>query len=127
MVGLVLAAAVACPLHPTSLDVVLGTRALPGLPPDLARQLAKHPREFHQGAEAAAAYPQVLHSVGAGVTLEETLLAQCDRLVAAIRSRATFASVTAGFGALAHLVLDLYFPPPPTAPAEAQADSSVVL
>lgn len=111
----------ACPLHPVSLDVELGKRALPGLPPDLARQIAKHPQAFRRGAEAAFAYPEPMHLVAEGNTLEEAVFAQCHRLVAAIRGRTDFETVTAGFGALAHLVWDLSFPVAPTARADAQA------
>lgn len=111
----------ACPLHPVSLDLELGKRALPGLPPDLARQVAKHPEAFRRGAEAAFAYPQAIHTVGPGNSLEEAVLAQCERLVQAIRKQASFEAVTAGFGALAHLVWDLNFPVEASAPAEAKA------
>lgn len=122
MLALALSASLlACPLHPVSLDLELGKRALPGLPPDLARQIAKHPQAFRRGAEAAFAYPQPLHTVGDGNTLEEAILAQCDRLVTAIRGQASFEAVTAGFGALAHLVWDLNVPVTPRSPEEARA------
>lgn len=111
----------ACPLHPVPLDLELGKRALPGLPPDLARQLTKHPEAFRRGAEAAFAYPQALHTVGPGNTLEEAILAQCERLVQAIRKQTSFEAVTAGFGALAHLVWDLNFPVEASLPGEAKA------
>ncbi len=111
----------ACPLHPVSLDLELGKRALPGLPPDLARQITKYPQAFRQGAEAAFAYPQALHAVGPGNTLEEALLAQCERLVQAIRNHSSFETITAGFGALAHLVWDLNFPVEASSPTEAAA------
>lgn len=114
-------ALLACPLHPVSLDLELGKRALPGLPPDLARQLAKHPEAFRRGAEAAFAYPQALHTVGPGNTLEEAVLAQCERLVQAIRKQSSFEAVTAGFGALAHLVWDLNFPVESSSPGEIKA------
>jgi len=109
----------ACPVHPPSLDVELGRRALPALPPDLARQLAKHPRAFLQGASAASQYPAPLHRRGGKEGVEAAILAQCDRLVQAIRSRTSFEAVTAGFGVLAHLVLDYGFPP--SGEAETQA------
>ncbi len=111
----------ACPLHPVSLDLELGNRALPGLPPDLARQLTKHPQAYRRGAEAAFAYPQAIHVMGPGNSLEEAVLAQCERLVAAIRGQASFDTVTAGFGALAHLVWDLNFPVEASTEAEARA------
>ncbi|MGC8916932.1 MAG: hypothetical protein ACP5NF_08140 [Thermoanaerobaculum sp.] len=114
----------ACPLHPVSLDLELGQRALPALPPDLARQLAKHPLAFRQGAEAAATYPEALHVVANGTSLEEAILAQCERLVRAIRGRTPFQEVTSGFGALAHLVWDLNFPSSPSSPQEAKAFSA---
>ncbi|KDA53218.1 hypothetical protein EG19_06950 [Thermoanaerobaculum aquaticum] len=111
----------ACPLHPVSLDLELGKRALPGLPPDLARQLTKHPQAYRRGAEAAFAYPQAIHVMGPGNSLEEAVLAQCERLVAAIRGQASFEAVTAGFGALAHLVWDINFPVEASTEAEARA------
>lgn len=110
LVQTVAALAVACSLHPATLDAELGRRALPGLPPDLARQLAKHPQAFSRGASSAAAYPKALHQRGGANAVEHAILAQCDRLVQAIRSRVSFEAVTAGFGALAHLVLDYNFP-----------------
>jgi len=123
VVSLALAATfLACPLHPVSLDVELGQRALPGLPPDLARQLAKHPGAFAQGAKAAASYPAPLHQRGGRNGVEAAILAQCDRLVQAIRSRSSFEAITAGFGALAHLVLDFSFPA--SRAAESQALSA---
>lgn len=110
----------ACPLHPVPLDLELGKRALPGLPPDLARQLAKHPEAFRRGAEAACAYPRDIHTVGPGNSLEEAVLAQCERLVKAIRQQASFEAVTAGLGVLVHLVWDLNFPVDGSSPAEAK-------
>lgn len=113
--------ALACPLHPASLDVALGERALPGLPPDLARQVAKHPQAFAQGAQAAAAYPGPLHLRGGKNAVEEAIFQQCQRLAQALRQQASFQAVTAGLGALAHLVLDYNFPASGAKPAHAQA------
>jgi len=85
-------------------------RALPWLPPDLARQVARHMREFHSGAAMAAAWPSSFHRLGGGQDLATGIRAQCERLTAAIRSRAPFADVVAGFGVLAHFAVDLNAP-----------------
>ncbi|MGQ9752757.1 MAG: hypothetical protein ACUVRE_09035 [Thermoanaerobaculaceae bacterium] len=100
----------ACPVHPAILDQELVQRSLPALPPDLARQLAKHPQALRRGAQVAANYPHPLHFRGGKNAVEEAVFAQSERLVHAIRSQTSFEEVTAGFGILAHLVLDLYFP-----------------
>lgn len=100
----------ACPMHSANLDQELVQRSLPALPPDLARQLAKHPQALRRGAQGAASYPHPLHFRGGKNAVEEAVFAQSERLVRAIRSQTSFEEVTAGFGVLAHLVLDLYFP-----------------
>jgi hypothetical protein len=101
---------VACFAHPVGLDHEIGLRALPWLPPDLARQVVKHMPEFNSGAQAAAAWPASFHRVGGPQDLEEALRVQCERLTAAIRARTPFADVVAGLGALAHLAADLNEP-----------------
>lgn len=111
MLALILASVVlACPVHPATLDQELVQRSLPALPPDLARQLAKHPQALRRGAQVATNYPHTLHLRGGKNAVEEAVFAQSERLVRALRSQTHFEDVTAGFGVLAHLVLDLYFP-----------------
>lgn len=100
----------ACPVHSATLDQELVRRSLPGLPPDLARQFTKHPQAINRGTKVAASYPQPLHFRGGKNAVEQAVFAQSERLVRALRSQASFEEVSAGFGVLAHLVLDLYFP-----------------
>jgi hypothetical protein len=100
----------ACLVHPADLDREVGRRALPWLPPDLARQVVKHEREFGRGAAAAAAWPASYHRSGGQQGVERAIALQCDRLVAAIRSRQPFSEVVAGLGALAHLAMDCNSP-----------------
>ncbi len=104
------ALAVTCFAHPAALDSEVGRRALPWLPPDLARQVVHHERDFAAGAAAAARWPRNVHQPGGRSGLEVAIRTQCERLVAAIRERAPFAEVVAGLGALAHLTADLEAP-----------------
>jgi hypothetical protein len=97
-------------VHPAELDPEIGRRALPWLPPDLARQIVKHKHDFARGAAAAAAWPRQYHQPGGDNGLEPTIVAQCERIVQALRSQAAFSEVIAGFGTLAHLALDLNAP-----------------
>jgi len=99
-----------CMVHSPDLDPEVGRRALPWLPPDLARQVVKHKRDFARGAAAAAAWPQQFHKPGGPNGLESTIFAQCERIVQALRSQAPFSEVVAGLGTLAHLTLDLNAP-----------------
>lgn len=109
--GLLSAALTLCVIHPVRLDSEVGRRALPWLPPDLARQVVRHERDFDRGAAAAAAWPQTLHRPAAGRHgLEAAIRAQCERLAGALRSRAPFEEIVAGLGSLAHLTLDLGSP-----------------
>ncbi len=85
-------------------------RSLPWLPPDLARQVARHMREFGSGAAAAATWPASFHRLGGPQDLKAGIRAQCQRLSTAIRSRAPFGDVVAGLGVLAHLAVDLNAP-----------------
>jgi hypothetical protein len=111
MLGILLPAMmVACMAHPAELDPEVGRRALPWLPPDLARQVVKHKRDFARGAAAAAAWPPGFHRPGGSEGLEATIVAQCERLAQALRSQAPFAEVVAGLGTLAHLTFDLNAP-----------------
>jgi hypothetical protein len=96
-----------CLAHPVDLDHEVRRRALPWLPPDLARQVLRHERDFNRGAAAAAAWPRHHHQPGAAGGTEVTLQAQCERVAQAIRARAPFPEVVAGLGAVAHLCLDL--------------------
>lgn len=105
--ALVLVTAAACASHPAELDRELGMRALPWLPPDLARQVKRYEKEFATGAAAASAWPATYHRPGGRQELERAIVTQCERLVASIRNRAPFAEVVGGLGALAHLTLDL--------------------
>lgn len=104
------AVVVACMAHPAELDPEVGRRALPWLPPDLARQVVKHRQEFARGAASAAAWPATFHQPGGPQGLEATIMAQCERLVQALRAQAPFAEVVAGLGTLAHLSFDLNAP-----------------
>lgn len=88
----------------------VGRRALPWLPPDLARQVVKHQREFDRGAAAAAGWPAEYHVLDGPSGLAITIPAQCERLVAALKGRAPFSEVIAGLGVLAHLTVDLGSP-----------------
>ncbi len=111
MVPVILAAVAAtCFAHPTTLDEEVGRRAVPWLPPDLARQVVRHQREFAAGAAAATRWPRAFHQPGRESGLERTIALQCERVVAAIRGRAPFAEVVAGLGALAHLAADMNAP-----------------
>ncbi len=104
------AALAVCLAHPIDIDREVGRRALPWLPPDLARQVARHEREFAGGAAAAARWPWAYHRPGGAQGVERTIEAQCQRLVKALHDRAPFSDVVAGLGALAHLTVDLGAP-----------------
>lgn len=104
------AAVVACVAHPVELDVEVTRRAVPWLPPDLARQVVRHQREVARGARAAASWPRPYHQLEGREGIEASIEAQCRRLVAAIRGRTPFGEVVAGLGALAHSVVDLNHP-----------------
>lgn len=104
MLALLLAAT--CSLHPPALEGDLGKRSLPWLPPDLARQMARHERAFATGYAAAARWPAELHRASGNPNVELAVAAQCQRLVEAIRRQRPFDEVISGFGALAHLILD---------------------
>jgi hypothetical protein len=110
LAALATAVALTCLTHPAGLDGEVGRRALPWLPPDLARQVAKHERDFARGAAAASAWPRSYHRTGATDGVEKAVTTQCERLVAALRDRAPFAEVVAGLGALAHFTVDLDSP-----------------
>ena len=91
VIGVLLPALVAaCMIHPTDLDPEIGRRALPWLPPDLARQIVKHKHDFARGAAAAAAWPRPVHQPGGAGGLEPTIVAQCERIVQGLRSQAPF-------------------------------------
>jgi hypothetical protein len=107
---LVPAVAAVCFAHPTALDREVGRRALPWLPPDLARQITRYEPEFAAGAAAAARWPRSYHLPAGQPGLEGAIRTQCERLAAALRSQAPFAEVVAGLGALAHLAGDLETP-----------------
>ncbi|MFH1177169.1 MAG: hypothetical protein V1750_07155 [Acidobacteriota bacterium] len=104
------ALAMACFIHSGELDLVVGERALPWLPPDLARQVVRRRQDWTRGATQAAAWPAHTHQPGAADGLEATLIAQCERLAEAVREHQSFDEVVAGLGALAHLALDLASP-----------------
>ena len=106
------AVAAGCLVHPIALDAQIGKRALPWLPPDLARQIVRHERDFARGAASAVRWPESLHRPGGEEGVETAVVAQCERLVSAIRRRTPFSEVVAGLGALAHLVLDAHWPFP---------------
>ncbi len=103
---LVLLLAATCSLHPPALESELGRRSLPWLPPDLARQVVRHERAFAAGYAAAGRWPAEFHRLGGNPNLEVAMVAQCERLVQAIRNQRPFEEVVSGFGALAHLTLD---------------------
>lgn len=124
MLALLAPAAVAvCLTHPTGLDREIGHRALPWLPPDLARQVVKHDRDFARGMQAAAGWPASYHRSGTGGGAERAITTQCERLVAAIRGRRPFAEVVSGLGALAHFVGDLATPFPPGAKSDPHGEA----
>jgi hypothetical protein len=102
--------AATCFAHPPALDREVGWRALPWLPPDLARQVVRHERDFADGAAEAARWPRSFHQPGGQHGLEKAIQDQCERLAQAIRNRAPFAEVVAGLGTLAHLCADLDAP-----------------
>ena len=110
LVVLLPAVAAVCFVHPPSVDLEVGRRALPWLPPDLARQLERRPREFERGAQSAQAWPATYHRWSGGQGLEASIAAHCERLAAAIRAQAPFAETVAGLGALAHMTTDLNAP-----------------
>ena len=100
----------ACMAQPPQLASEVGRRSLPWLPPDLARQVVKHSRDFNRGVAAAAAWPPSYHRPGGPRGVTTTIPEQCRRLVAALRNREPFSEVVAGLGVLAHLTLDLGSP-----------------
>lgn len=101
---------VSCLAATPSLDAEIGRRALPWLPPDLARQVARRPKDFARGIAAARSWPAALHTPGGASGLEAAIVAQCQRIAAALRQRAPMAEVVAGLGTLAHLAADLASP-----------------
>jgi hypothetical protein len=107
---LIAAVAATCTAHPATLDREVGRRAIPWLPPDLARQIVRHEGDFNAGAAAAARWNRTFHQPGGKRGLEVAIRAQCERLAAAIRARTPFSEVVAGFGSLAHLAVDLDAP-----------------
>jgi hypothetical protein len=124
VVSVILAAVAAtCFAHPATLDEEVGRRAIPWLPPDLARQVVRHPREFASGAAAATRWPRSFHQSGGKSGLERAITLQCERLVAAIRGQAPFAEVVAGLGTLAHLTTDMNAPFLDAAPGDRYAES----
>lgn len=102
--------AATCLLSPLEVDLEVGRRALPWMPPDLARQVAKRPNDFARGVRAARTWPASFHQAGGKNGVEAGITAQCERLAAALRSQAPFPDVVAGLGALAHLTTDLDAP-----------------
>ena len=92
------AVAATCFAHPAALDREVGRRALPWLPPDLARQVVRHERVAHPARRRPPAGRAPFHQPGGRAGLEATIQAQCERLAAAIRDRAPFAEVVAGLG-----------------------------
>lgn len=96
-----------CLSHPVELDREVGRRAMPWLPPDLARQVERHEPDFARGAGAATGWPAQHHVPGGPGGVEATLALQCQRIAQAIRARTAFSEVVAGLGAVAHLCLDL--------------------
>ena len=99
-----------CLVNSPQLVSDVGRRSLPWLPPDLARQVVKHERDFNRGAAAAAGWPAEYHLLNGPNGLARTLPAHCERLVAALKNRAPFSEVVAGMGVLAHMVVDLGSP-----------------
>lgn len=96
-----------CFASASGLDHEIGRRALPWLPPDLARQVVRHEREFNQGIEAARRWPRSFHQTGGARGVEGGIATQCERIRAALRRHAPFGDTVAALGALAHLVADL--------------------
>jgi hypothetical protein len=104
------AALAMCFAHPVDLDVEVVRRAVPWMPPDLARQVIRHQQEARRGAAAAASWPRQFHEMGGRNGLEASVSSQCQRLVSAIRNHTPFSEIVAGLGALAHAVVDVNSP-----------------
>ncbi len=129
VLGVLLPAVVAvCLAHPVELDQEIARRAQPWLPPDVSRQLTHHEADFRRGATAAANWPAVHHVPGGSQGVESIIIWQCQRMAEGIRTRMPFTEVVAGFGALAHLTVDLNRPfADPRDGAYARAFSSYAL
>lgn len=111
MVPTLLAAVlVTCMAQPPHLADEVGRRSLPWMPPDLARQVVKHQRDFQRGVAAAASWPASYHTMDGPNGLAATIPSQCERLVDAIENHASFGDIVAGLGVLAHLTLDASSP-----------------
>jgi hypothetical protein len=122
MLGLALSAMLAtCMLQTPALAHEVGLRALPWLPPDLARQVARHPRAFTEGYLAAARWPANMHLPEANPGVDAAIALQCERLAQAIRNERPFEEVVAGMGALAHLAVDHAAPFPGANASDADA------
>ena len=106
-----------CFAHASGLDHEVGRRALPWLPPDLARQIVHHQREFTEGVDAARRWPRSFHQLGGARGLEGGIATQCERIRTALRQHVPFGDIVAALGALAHLVADLNAPFPAGATA----------
>ncbi|HEX2162629.1 MAG TPA: hypothetical protein VHM02_01630 [Thermoanaerobaculia bacterium] len=80
-------------------------------PPDLARQIEKHPRAYRQGvADPFADGDAARHSAAADGRLAETIVAEARRAVAMIEGHQPFEDVVRQLGVLAHYVADLNDP-----------------
>jgi hypothetical protein len=104
------AIAVVCLSHPVELDQEVMRRALPWLPPDLARQVVKHERDFQRGALAATTWPAQFHESGGSQNVEAALAWQCRRVSEGLKNHMPFPEVVAGLGAVVHLTVDLNRP-----------------
>jgi hypothetical protein len=120
---LLTAVVVTCMAQPPQLANEVGRRSLPWMPPDLARQVVRHERDFQRGVAAVASWPAAYHEMEGPSGLTVTIPAQCERLVRALENRAPFSEIVAGLGVLAHLTLDASSPFSGSSGAEALARS----
>ncbi len=79
-------------------EVAIAQRAARFAPPDLRRQIEKHPRALEDGVRAAIANPAVGRSVA------DTLATEAERAVDAIRNHRPFAEVVQRLGQVTHYV-----------------------
>lgn len=90
-------------------QIALGEEAASIAPPDLARQIARHPQEFRRGLlrpfAAAAAEAHTKNPGGSG-DLDRSILAAVERAVQGIRDHEPFSEVVFRLGVVAHFVAD---------------------
>lgn len=106
--GLLLGSAPAIAWTPAT-QTAIAREAARLAPPDLARQIAKHPRAFETGVLApfqdADPGRHMKNPDGSG-TLDKTLYTEVDSAVAAIRRHRPFEEIVQRLGQVAHYVAD---------------------